>query len=97
MQRVGGALLVLLAAGWLASRIPAAPADPQPRETSWRRTCNGWERASWLHRPESRDRPALHPVVVGLAMVFFALAALIGLSPTAKSNPSRRVAPRRRE
>jgi hypothetical protein len=81
MQRIVGALLVLWGLGWLASEIPIAPDHEQPRTTSWRRTSDGWERAEWLYGNGSRQPPALHPAIVGLALLLFALAALLGLAP----------------
>jgi hypothetical protein len=81
MQRIVAVLLVLWGLGWLASQIPAPP-DPQPPPaSSWRRTSDGWERAEWLSGNPLRRQPALHPAVVGLVLLLFASAALIGLSP----------------
>ncbi len=83
MVRIVGVLLVLLAVVWLASQIPATPSAEQPRTDSWRRTCNGWERAEWLYGDQSHRPPALHPALVGMVLLLFASAALIGLSPEA--------------
>ena len=80
MQRIVGVLLILWGLGWLASQIPATPDHPPPPASSWRRTCDGWERADWLSGDMSPRQPALHPVVVGLVLLLFALAGLIGLA-----------------
>jgi len=85
MQQIVGVILILFGLGWLASQIPAAPVkQPSPHETTWRRTCEGWERADWLRGDLSREQPALHPAILGLALIFFALAALLGLSSDAE-------------
>jgi hypothetical protein len=85
MQQIIGVVLLLLGLGWLASQMPAAPAQPtSPHDTTWRRTCDGWERADWLRGDLSREQPALHPAILGLALMFFTLAALIGLSAEAE-------------
>jgi hypothetical protein len=87
MQRIVGALLVLWGLGWLASEIPVAPDHEQPPMSSWRRTGDGWERAEWLYGNVSRQPPALHPAVVGLALLLFVLAASLGLSPNEQLAP----------
>jgi hypothetical protein len=83
MQRVLGAILILLGLCWLASQFPVTPEAPQPHPTQWRRTCDGWQRANWLSADVSRRPPALHPALVGLALLLFTLAALTGLSTDA--------------
>lgn len=94
MQQIVGMVLILLGLGWLASEMPIAPAEqPLPRETIWRRTCEGWERADWLRGDLSREQPALHPAILGLGLMFFALAALVGLSSDAEWESQRRVVP----
>ena len=80
MRRIVGVLLILWGLGWLASQIPATP-DRQPPPSSWRRTCDGWERADWLSGDLSPRSPALHPVVVGLVLLLFASAGLVGFAP----------------
>jgi hypothetical protein len=42
---------------------------------AWRRTVNGWERPTWLHRPVEFRRPALHPAAVGLLLTVLVLMA----------------------
>ena len=84
MQRIVGVLLILFTLGWLACHVPATPAPDQPRTTSWRRTSDGWERADRLFADVPRSQPMLHPAVVGLALLLFVSAALIGLSADAE-------------
>lgn len=72
-------LLVLGTVGWLASQIPAMPDDRQPPTPIWRRTSDGWERAERIWASMTVSPPVLHPAIVGLAQLCFALAALIGL------------------
>ena len=84
MQRIVGMLLILFALGWLASHVPATPAPDPPRTVSWRRTSDGWQRVDSLYADVPRSQPVFHPVVVGLTLLLFASAALIGLSADAK-------------
>lgn len=86
MQRVIGVVLMLVGLGWLASEIPTAPAkQAAPEPIAWRRTCEGWQRADWLRTDLSREPPVLHPAVLGLTLLSFALAALMGLSSEGES------------
>lgn len=86
MQRIVGVVLILVGLGWLASEMPTAPAKQSPPEPiAWRRTCEGWQRADWLRTDLSREPPVLHPAVLGLTLLSFALAALMGLSPEEES------------
>jgi len=73
-------LLVLLAVvGWLATEVPLpeTPAAADRPLDCWRRTPDGWQRATWLVRQTAARRPALHPAVVGLFELLACLAALI--------------------
>lgn len=92
MQQIVGVILILFGLGWLASEMPIAPAEQPPtHETTWRRTCEGWERADWLRSDLSREQPALHPAILGLGLMFFTLASLIGLSSDVEQERPRRV------
>ena len=82
-------LLVLLAfVGWLATEVPLpeTPAAADRPSDCWRRTPDGWQRATWLARQTPARRPALHPGVVGLFELLATLAALVafpsGAAPT---------------
>ena len=86
MQRIVAVFLLLLRLGWLASQLPATPEMRQPRTLSWRRTSDGWEHADWLNGGMSRQRPALHPVMVALLLLLFALFALVGFSPETRQD-----------
>lgn len=79
MRPVVAILLVLVTVGWLASQIPAMPDDRQPPAPTWRRTSDGWERADRIWASMAASQPVLHPAIVGLAQLCFAVAALIGL------------------
>jgi hypothetical protein len=83
MRWLVGVLLILLGPACPAAGLPAATEARPPLATSWRRTCDGWERADWFVVDAMRQPPALHPAVVSLLLFLFALAALLGLSPDA--------------
>lgn len=79
-MRPWGWLLVLLAAvGWLATEVPLpeTPAAADRPLDGWRRTPEGWQRATWLAPQTAVGRPALHPAVVGLFELLVCLAALV--------------------
>jgi hypothetical protein len=93
MQQIVGAILILFGLGWLASQLPTTPVEPPlSHETTWRRTCDGWERADWLRGDLLREQPALHPAILGLALMLFALAALVGLPSDAERKEQSQVA-----
>ncbi len=81
MQRLVGIMLILTGLSWWACEIPIAPTQAQPRTTSWRRTSDGWERATWLRGDALRRPPALHPALVGAAILLFGASALAWFSP----------------
>ena len=84
-------LVLVVAAGWLASEVPLAetPAAPRQQLDCWRRTRDGWERADWLTPPSCVRRPGLHPGVVGLLEVLVSTTALMASSLRAKPPAAR--------
>lgn len=92
MQQIVGLVLILFGLGWLACEMPTAPAKQlSPVEVTWRRTCEGWERANWLRDDLSREPPALHPAILALVLLLFALAALMGLSSDVEQETTDRI------
>lgn len=89
MRSMAWLLLILLGLGWLTSEWPLA-AKGHRREigTQWRRTRDGWERASWLSSPQGPPPATLHPTIVGAVQAIGAVAALIALSGR-RGRPSR--------
>ncbi|HUT90892.1 MAG TPA: hypothetical protein VMY37_15415 [Thermoguttaceae bacterium] len=87
MRRLGWLLVLLAAVGWLATevRLPETPAAPDRPLDSWRRTPDGWQRATWLAPQTPIRRPALHPVVVGLLELLVCLAALVAFPTGAET------------
>jgi hypothetical protein len=93
MQRVVGMLLVLFGLCWLVSQLPATPqARPSPA-SSWRRTCDGWQRADWLDGDAMRRPPVLHPAALGLILLLFAVAGLLAFSSDAPKTPANQSSP----
>ena len=77
VRRIGWMLLLLGAVGWMAAECPVRRTPPSAGgQTEWRRTLDGWERASWLRAEVPVHRPALHPSVVGLLELFLSVGAL---------------------
>lgn len=80
MRFIGWLLFFLVGLGWLGSEVRLADTHPPTVcETPWRRTCDGWELPSRWPPLAAADRPALHPVVVGLLEVLLSAAALVAL------------------
>lgn len=87
MRAIGWLLLVLLAVGWLAAEVPQpGAAQWAPDEDTWRRTADGWQRATWLVEPMPDHRPLLHPMVVGLFELLVAAMALVAFSPVVRED-----------
>jgi len=82
MRRIGWFLALLVAIGWLACeiRLPGTPTASGVRLDSWRRTRDGWEKATWLTSQIPSRRPALHPGVVGLLELLLSLAVVVAFS-----------------
>ncbi|HBO45848.1 MAG TPA: hypothetical protein DD670_18375 [Planctomycetaceae bacterium] len=94
MRRVGGLLIGLVLACWVLSEVPIArtgPVEP-PRASHWKRTKNGWERATaWTsHRTPTLVR--LHPAVLCSVQLFASLGGLVAFPVCL-----RRFQPRRRD
>jgi hypothetical protein len=91
MRAIGWLLLLLLAIGWLAAEVPRLT-EPQwaPVEDTWRRTSNGWQRATWLADPALHHRPRLHPTVVASFELLASALALVAFAPVARENRARR-------
>jgi hypothetical protein len=89
MRWLGWLLVLLILIGWAASELPPPGETRQPERPidCWRRTRDGWERASWLLPPVTAHRPSLHPAVVGLFEMLLSIAALLALSPGPKRSP----------
>ena len=88
MQRIVGLILILWGLGWLASQMPSmSDQSRSPANSSWRRTCVGWERADRLQGDAPPPPPAVHPAVLGLGLLLFALSGLIGLAPEEHVTP----------
>lgn len=82
MRRIGWFLVLLVAIGWLACEIQLPGTSPAAgaRLDSWRRTRDGWERATWLTSQITSRRPALHPGVVALLELLLSLTILVAFS-----------------
>ena len=87
MRRFGGLLVLLAAVGWLATEVrpPETPTASDRPLDCWRRTPDGWQRATWLAPQTPIRRPALHPVVVGLLELLVCLAALVAFPTGAET------------
>lgn len=88
MRRIGWFLVLLVAIGWLACeiRLPETPTASGARLDSWRRTRDGWEKATWLTSQIPSRRPALHPGVVGLLELLLSLTVLVAFSGHPSAN-----------
>ena len=85
MRWIGWLALILLGGIWLAGLLPDGPVEvPQQGPDLWRRTVDGWERATWLSPPPPPHRKALHPLVV--AVLQWLLAALVLLAFSRKAS-----------
>ena len=76
MQKIGWILAILCAVSWFASEIRLPGDDqtvPVQEETAWRRTADGWEKATDWTVAIEKSPPALHPGVLGLLMVALSL------------------------
>ena len=87
MRRFGWLLVLLAAVGWLATEVrpPETPTASDRPLDCWRRTPDGWQRATWLAPQTPIRRPALHPVVVGLLELLVCLAALVAFPTGAET------------
>lgn len=95
MRRIGWLVLLLAAFGWLAAESPP-PADQRPpADLSWRRTRDGWQRATWLADPIPVHRPALHPAVVGTLELLLSMTALVAFAEAPPRNSRPRTFPKR--
>lgn len=84
MRTCGWLLLILIAIGWIACRLPEAPAPPVRVIGGWRRTAEGWERRSIWGREPRRARPPVHPVVPTMLGACVSLMALVAFAPAAR-------------
>lgn len=90
MRWVGWVLLTIAIAGYLAAEMPsAAPPEPSPPGSLWRRTRDGWQHARWLAPDEAIPfrRPALHPAVIGMLQILLSAAALVAFSDSGANSP----------
>jgi len=89
-------LAVLLFTGWTLSEVKV-PSDgtvasgdvavDQASVSPWRHTADGWEKISdW--EPITTPSVSLHPVVVGLFLLFISIFALIGFEAPAPQKSS---------
>ena len=86
MRLIVTILILLVLAGWLASRVEFSPPSAQGAVESgtWVRTVDGWERRSdWATSRPLYD-PALHPLVIAALELLVSLAALIAVTDNAK-------------
>ena len=93
MQRIARTLVCFLAIGWWAAdRMPrpAYAADDQHIASTWRRTRDGWQRASWLPEAAAAQQPALHPAVFGALELMLAMAALLAFAADAPAGRAKR-------
>ena len=82
MQRIGWIVALLIAAGWVASEIPANPSDGHNAVASaWRRTSEGWQQHSQVAPSRPRTPPPLSPLVVAGLELLLAGMALLAFSP----------------
>jgi hypothetical protein len=84
VRTCGWLLLAFIAGGWIACRLPQAPAAPAPAIGGWRRTAEGWERPSIWRREPSLSRPLLHPIVPTMLGGFVSLMAMAAFAPAAR-------------
>ena len=76
MGRIGALLLLLVAAGWLASELPqAGSATSDGLAADWRRTAQGWERLPMTGADATTDQPSLHPLAAASLELLLALGA----------------------
>ena len=81
MGRIGGLLLLLVAAGWLASELPQeGSASSDGLAADWRRTAQGWERLPMAASDTTIRRPSLHPLAAASIELFLALGAVAACS-----------------
>jgi len=75
---IGLGLLLLIAAGWTASRVSSPWLAPASGLTpwDWRRTRDGWQRAAWLMPTAAEQKPPLHPSVVATLELLLSIGAL---------------------
>lgn len=95
MRGAGWLVAVLLAVGWFASEVPVRPrvASSGPLST-WRRTAEGWETATWLVADVPARWPSLHPGVVAAMELLLVLTALVAFGPS-RVSPSHPASPQR--
>ena len=87
MRLIGWLLLALVGFAWVASEVPLSGDSPRAGpEMVWRRTVEGWEKATLWNDESAPRRPALHPMVVALLQVLLALVALIAFSRSDSSD-----------
>jgi hypothetical protein len=84
VRTCGSLLLALIAAGWIACRLPQAPSAPSAAVGGWRRTAEGWERPSIWRREPSLSRPPLHPILPTMLGGFVSLMAMAAFAPAAR-------------
>lgn len=89
MRAIGWIMVLLLTIAWLACEVQPPQAMHVDSEASWRRTCNGWERARWLTAQRTATQPTLHPVVIGLLQLLLAVTALVAFSRTPAVQPAK--------
>ncbi len=53
------------------------PSTAVPADDLWRRTCDGWEKATWLEPDPGPLNHALHPSVVAAMMTLLSVTALV--------------------
>ena len=82
MQRIGWIVALLIAAGWIASEIPAGYSDGNAGAAStWRRTVQGWQHRNQVVSSQPLTARPLGPLVVaGLELLLSGLA-LLAFSP----------------
>ncbi len=77
MGRIGGLLLLLVAAGWLASKLPQeGSAASNGLAADWRRTAQGWQRLPMAASDATTGEPALHPLAVASIELLLTLGAV---------------------
>lgn len=80
MRPVLWMVAILLAVGYVASEIRLPQSDePTTVDTCWRRTENGWMRATWLAPAAPVQHPSLHPCVVGSLQLLLSTLALVAI------------------
>ena len=98
MRGITGTLVILLAAGYLASIVelpkawsgasPSAIQEPAKKHDPWRRTTAGWERTTRWEMSGGSQKPLaawrVHPLAIASLQVLISLFALLLTEPTAE-------------